>query len=79
MKLRVKLYGTFGRRLPGYRASQGLEVEIPPETLVKDLLTLLEIDENQGGVVVMDGRILKGNDPIPSGGEAQIFQAVRGG
>ena len=79
MKLRVKLYGTFARRRPGYRASKGMEVEIPPETLVKGLLTLLEIDEDQGGVVLMDGRILKPEDSIPSGVEVQIFQSVHGG
>ena len=79
MKLRVKLYGTFARRRPGYQASRGLEVEIPPEMLVKDLLSLLEIDEDQGGVVLVDGRILKSEDSIPSGVEVQIFQSVHGG
>jgi len=79
MKVRVKLYGTFGRHLPNYRASKGVGVEIPQGASVRDLLTLLEIHESQGGVVIMDGRILKRDDPIPSGGEVQIFQAVRGG
>lgn len=47
--------------------------------LVKDLLSLLEIDEDQGGVVLVDGRILKSEDSIPSGVEVQIFQSVHGG
>ena len=77
--MRVKLYGTLGRRIPGHKASEGMEVEIPNGTSVKNLLDLLEISESQGGVLVVEGRILKRDDRIPSGGEVHIFQTVHGG
>ena len=79
MKLNVKLYGTFKNHFPDYETSTGMEMEVPPGTLVKHLLARIEIRENQGGVVVMNGRILKMEDEIPMGGEVQIFQSVRGG
>ncbi|MFZ0448503.1 MAG: MoaD/ThiS family protein [Desulfatiglandaceae bacterium] len=79
MKLRVKLYGTFRRRFPGYQVAKGMEIEITPGVSVKNLLDRLGIRENQGGVVVMDGRILNTEDEIPSGVEVQIFQGIHGG
>ncbi|MBW1781541.1 MAG: MoaD/ThiS family protein [Deltaproteobacteria bacterium] len=79
MKLNVKLYGTFKNRFPHYETSTGMEMEVPPGTLVKHLLARLKIGENQGGVVVLNGRILRMEDEIPLGGEVQIFQAIGGG
>jgi len=79
MKLNVKLYGTFKNHFPHYQTSTGMEIEVPPGTLVKHLLARLKIRENQGGVVVLNGRILKTEDEIPLGGEVQIFQSVHGG
>jgi len=77
--VRVKLYGTLSRCIPGHNASEGMEVEIPNGGSVKNLLDLLEISESQGGVLVVEGRILKRDDRIPSGVEVNIFQTVHGG
>jgi len=79
MKVRVNLYGTFRRRFPDYQHSQGIEVEIPDEATVKDLLALLEISESQGAVVIMEGRILGAGDEILPGVPVNVFQAIRGG
>lgn len=77
--MRVKLYGTLSQRFPGYRHSQGIEVEIPDGATVKDLLALLEIPESQGAVIAMEGRILKADDKMRCGVHANVFQAIHGG
>ena len=79
MKVTVKLYGTFRERFPGYQHSQGIEVEIPEGATVQDLLTLLEISESQGAVVIMEGRVLKADDQMQRGVPVDVFQSIRGG
>jgi sulfur carrier protein ThiS len=79
MKVKVKLFGTLGQRFPGYRHSEGVEVEIPDGATVKDLLTLLEISESQGAVIIAESQILKTDDKIPYGVPVQILQALYGG
>ena len=79
MNVKVKLYGTLSQRFPGYQPSQGIEVEIPDGTTVKDLLALLEISESQRAVVIVEGRILKVDDEIRRGVPVSVLQAIRGG
>ncbi|MGA9347752.1 MAG: MoaD/ThiS family protein [Anaerolineae bacterium] len=79
MKVKVKLYGTLSQRFPGYQPSQGIEVEIPEEATVKDLLALLEISASQGAVVIAEGRILKADDKMRPGVPVNVLQAIGGG
>jgi sulfur carrier protein ThiS len=81
MKVKVKLYGTLREKVPGYRQSQGIEVEVPEGARVKDLLSFLEIPVvgYEKAVVAIDGRIRTTNDEIPSGAHAEIFQPMHGG
>jgi len=79
MKMRVKLYGTYSQRFPGYQHSQGMEVEIPDGATVRDLLTLLEISESQGAVVIMEGRVLKADDKMRCGVPVSVLQSIYGG
>jgi sulfur carrier protein ThiS len=79
MKVRVRLYGTLSQRIPGYRHSQGIEVEIPDGATVKDLLALLEIPESQGAVVIVEGRVLKTEDRIQCGVPVSVLQVIYGG
>ena len=79
MKIRVKLYGTYSQRFPGYQHSPGLEVEIPDGATVKDLLALLEISESQGAVVMMEGRVLKADDKMRYGVPVSVLQSISGG
>ena len=81
MKVKVNLYGTLSQKVPGYRQSQGIEVEAPEGATVKELLSLLQIPVSgpQRAVVAIDGRIRKENEKIPSGARAQVFQPVHGG
>jgi sulfur carrier protein ThiS len=79
MKVRVKLFGTFRQRFAGYQHSQGVEVELPEEATVKDLLTLLDLSESRGAVVIAEGRILKADDRLQPGVPVDIMQAMGGG
>ena len=79
MKLRVKLFGTYSQRFPGYQHSQGIEVDIPEGATVKDLLALLEISESQGAVVIMEGRVLKADDRMRCGVPVNVLQSIHGG
>jgi sulfur carrier protein ThiS len=79
MKVTVKLYGTLGRRFPGYRHSEGLEVELPDGATAKDLLTLLEISEVQGVVVITEDHILKADDQMRDGVQVNVLQSIYGG
>jgi sulfur carrier protein ThiS len=81
MKVKVSLYGTLSQKVSGYRQSQGIEVDVPEGSRVKELLFLLQIPVSgpQKAVVAIDGRIRKVDEEIPSGAHAQIFQPVHGG
>ena len=79
MKVRVKLFGTYSQRFPGYQHSQGIEVDIPDGATVKDLLALLEVSESRSAIVIVDGRILKADDEMEGGVPVNVFQAIQGG
>ena len=79
MKVKVKLFGTLGQNISGYRRSQEIEVEMPDRALVKDFLAHLDISESQGVVVVAEGRILGMDDGLQDGVLVNVFQAIRGG
>ncbi len=79
MKVKVRLYGTLGQRFPGYRRSQGMEVEVPDGATAEDLLALLETPESQRAVVAVQGRILKADDRIQRGVPVNVLQAIGGG
>ncbi len=79
MKIRVKLFGTFSKRFPGYQPTRGIEVEIPDGATAADLLVHLKISKSQGGVVAMEGRILRADDKLQDGASVHVFQAVHGG
>jgi sulfur carrier protein ThiS len=56
-----------------------MEVEIPDGATAKDLLTMLELSEFQGAVVIAEGRVLKTGDELQHGVSLNVFQAMGGG
>ena len=79
MEIRVRLFGTLSQRFPGYRHSEGMEVEIPDGATAEDLLALLEIPESRGVAVAVEGRILKADDIIERGAPVHVLQVLHGG
>ena len=79
MKVKVKLYGTLSSHIPEYKSSQGIDVEIPDDGTVSDLLTHLGIPEKHGAAVIASGRVLKADDKIQDGVPVDVFQSIQGG
>jgi len=52
MKVKFRLFGTLSQAFPGYKHSEGIEMEIPEGATVKDLLTLLELSQSRGVMVM---------------------------
>lgn len=79
MKVKVKLFGTLGQNISGYRHSQEIEFEIPDGATVKDLLDQLKISVSQGAIIIAEGKVLKSDDVIQDGDLLNVMQAIRGG
>lgn len=79
MKVRVKLFGTLGQDFPGYDSLKGLNVDIPDDARVKDLLAHLNIPKTKGFMVTMDNTIAKPTDKLVNEATIQIFQALASG
>lgn len=79
MNVIVKLFGTLGRNLSGYNHERGMDVQIRDGAMVRDILAHLEIQGVKGLIVAAEGRLLKPEDELESGGSIQIFQSVFGG
>lgn len=79
MKVKVRLFGTLSQKLSGYDPEKGIEVEIPDEARVKDLLARLGIPEAKGGIAAVEGVILHLDDPLRDGLTVHLLQAVYGG
>jgi len=79
LKVRVKLFGTLGQDFPGYDSLKGLNVDIPDDARVKDLLAHLNIPKTKGFMVTMDNTIAKPTDKLVNEATIQIFQALASG
>ena len=79
MKVEIQLFGVLGKKLPEFGSPEEIEIELPDESSVGDLLKYLKIPEDWGGAVTMDSRLLKYEDPMRDGAEIRLLQTVHGG
>ena len=79
MKINVKLFSVLRQYVAGYDAERGLDVELAPGMMVRDLIGRLGIPEDKAPVVSCEGRILKHSDLLRDGSVLHIFQPVSGG
>ena len=79
MHITVKLFGTLGKRVPGYVHSEGIVIEIPDNGKVKDILSALNIPESQGIAVAVEGRILNQDDKLYDEAHVNVMQSLHGG
>ena len=79
MKIQVKLYGFFVKKIPAYDPDDGIEIDLPGSPTVQDLLAYLKISESDGGVTITDGRILGTDNKLPEGKRISVFPVAEGG
>jgi len=79
LNVTVKLFGTLGKDFPGYDSLNNMNVNIPDDARIKDLLAHLGIPETKGYVVTINNAIVKPEDILVNGTTLQIFQALSGG
>lgn len=79
MKVRVRLFGVLGIKIPEFASPEGVDIELPDGAAAQDLLKHLKIPEEWGVAVAMDSRLLKYNDQMRDGAEIRVFQSVHGG
>jgi len=77
--LNVKLYGTLSRFFDTYDHVSGLDVVMPDETSIRDLLVHLNLLNDRLGMIYMDGRSLNKNSLLKDGAQIKIFQPISGG
>jgi sulfur carrier protein ThiS len=79
VKVRVRVFGTLNRAVPGYDPEKGLEMPMADGAKVKDLLVSLELSTGRGAVAASDGRILCPEDLLKDGMTVEVLQTVFGG
>ena len=79
MRLTVKLYGTLSRSFDEYDHLSGLEVNIPDEASIHDLLDYLNLSSERLGMIYMDGKVLNKKSRLKDGAQIKIFQPISGG
>jgi len=79
MRVRVKLFGTLSLRFPGHDPAGVLEVDVPDQAKVGDLLALLGITQVENVVAAVEGILLKTEDLLKEGTTVHLLQAAYGG
>jgi sulfur carrier protein ThiS len=79
VKVKVKLFGTLGQNISGYRQLQEIEYEMPDGVTAEDLLARIGIPVVPGVTIITEGRVLKSDDVIQDGALLNVMQAIRGG
>ena len=79
LRLNVKLYGTLSRSFDGYDHLSGLDVNIPQEASIHDLLDYLNLTFERLGMIYMDGRLSNKQSRLKDGAQIKIFHPISGG
>ena len=79
MKVRIKLFGTLGLRLPDYNHDQGVEMELPDGATIEDLLARLKITKNEKVLVTIDSAVQKADSEIKHRSNVYVFSIASGG
>jgi sulfur carrier protein ThiS len=79
LRLNVKLYGTLGRSIDGYDHLSGLDITLPEDSAIEDLLAHFKLLPDRLGIISMDGKPLKKNSRLKNGGRIKIFLPIFGG
>ena len=79
MKVKVRLFGTLGKKFPDHDPLDGFEIEIPENANVGDLLDRLEIPKSKIGPVSVEGHLVKAAKILKPGDFIRIYRPIFGG
>lgn len=79
MKVRVRLFGTLGRRVPGFVPGEPKEVELPPGAAVRHLLRSMGLSSPRDGIVTVGGRVRTEEEPLEDGDTVEVLPSLHGG
>jgi sulfur carrier protein ThiS len=79
MKVKVRLFGTLGKKFPDHDPLSGFEIEIPADASVGDLLDQLDIPKSKIGLVSVQGRLVKAGKTLKQGDFIRIYRPIFGG
>jgi sulfur carrier protein ThiS len=79
MKVKVRLFGTLGKKFPDHDPLNGFEIEIPANASVGDLLDQLDIPKSKIGLVSVQGRLVKAGKTLKQGDFIRIYRPIFGG
>ncbi|MBC8443909.1 MAG: MoaD/ThiS family protein [Deltaproteobacteria bacterium] len=79
MKVKVRLFGTLGKKFPDHDPLIGFEVEIPKDANVGDLIDQLDISKSKIGFVSVHGRLVKADKALKQGDYIRIYGPIFGG
>jgi sulfur carrier protein ThiS len=79
MKVRVRLFGTLGKKFPDHDPLNGFEIEIPEDASVDELLDQLDIPKSKIGLVSVQGRLVKAGKTLKQGDFIRIYRPIFGG
>ena len=79
LNLNVKLYGTLSRSFDEYNHMSGLDVAMPDDASIHDLLVYLKIEPKRVGMILMDGRSVQKDTLLEDSVQIKILQPIAGG
>jgi len=79
MKVKVRLFGTLGKKFPDHDPLDGFEIEIPEDANVGDLLDQLEIPKSRIGPVSVEDHLVKADKILKPGDFIRIYRPIFGG
>jgi sulfur carrier protein ThiS len=79
MKVKVRLFGTLGKKFPDHDPLNGFEIEISKNASVGDLIDQLDIPKSKIGLVSVQGRLVKADKTLKPGDYIRIYRPIFGG
>jgi sulfur carrier protein ThiS len=77
--LNVKLYGTLSRSFEDYDHLSGLDVCLPEESSIQDLLLYLNIVPKRVGMILMNDKPVQKDMQLKNETQIKILQPIAGG
>jgi len=79
VKIHVKLLGTLGKHCPGHDPRSGMEIDVPSDASVMDIVEILGLPTDRIGFVSVNGELVTAEDHVAEGAVVKFFHPLRGG